>query len=122
MFEGFRRTDIKRWALYSEVFNGYKPRGANFQELVDYWSDEAKLIEAGLSPAEITAKKLVEGVNVARNGEYIRAFWRNADFTPAGRGYYVDPERDYLEPIPKGEILHYEQRAGVTLEQNPGWF
>ena len=83
---------------------------------------ESKLLAAGLSQAQINQKKLVEGVNVARSGEYIRPFWRNADFTDAGRGFYVDPGRDYLEAIPKGEVLHYEQRAGVTLEQNPGWF
>lgn len=122
MFEGFRKTDIMRWALLAEVFNGYKPQGANFLEIVDYWNDEDILLAAGMPQAMIDDRALVEGVNIGRVGDYVRPFWKNADFTDAGRGYYVDPERDYLQAIPKGEINFYSEKAGVTLTQNPGWF
>jgi starch-binding outer membrane protein, SusD/RagB family len=122
MFEGFRRTDIMRWALMAEVFNGHKPQGAYYQELFAYWNDTDTLAKAGMPPAMIEDRALVEGVNIGRLGDYINPFWRNADFTETGRGYYVDPERDYLQAIPKEEINLYEEKAGVTLTQNPGWF
>ncbi len=122
MFEGFRTMDIRRWALLAEVFNGQKPKGAYFQEIFDYWNDVDILLAAGMPQTMIDERALVEGVNVDRVGDYIRPFWRNADFTDAGRGYYIDPERDYLQAIPKGEINFYREKAGVTLTQNPGWF
>jgi hypothetical protein len=27
-----------------------------------------------------------------------------------------------LDPIPSQEIVLYQTKGGVTLEQNPGWF
>lgn len=122
MFEGFRQNDLKRWALYDKVFNGYKPQGAWFQEIFDYWNNQDALKQAGMPDNTIKAKKLVEGANCARSGDYIRCLWRNADFTEQGRGYFIDPQRDYLDAIPKGEIDFYQKKAGVTLTQNPGWF
>jgi hypothetical protein len=122
MFEGFRRSDIKRWALMAEVYNGYKPKGAYFQELFDYWNNEEILAEAGMSESFIEDRALEEGVNIGRTGEYINPFWRDADFSEAGRGFYIDPSRDYLQPVPKEEIDLYNEKAGVELTQNPGWF
>jgi hypothetical protein len=122
MGEGFRRDDIKRWALYDKVFNGYKPVGAYFQEIFDYWNNSDTLMKAGLSQGDINGKRLVEGVNCKRSGDYIRCFWRTSDFSDAGQGYYIDPLRDYLSAIPKGEIELYQQKAEITLVQNPGWF
>jgi hypothetical protein len=122
MFEGFRTDDIKRWALYEKVFNGYKPQGAYFQEIFDYWNNVEILTAAGMTADDIAGKILVKGENCNNSGDYIRCFWRNSDFTETGSGYYIDPERNYLEAIPKGEIQFYEEKAGVTLTQNPGWF
>jgi hypothetical protein len=122
MFEGFRGSDIKRWALMEEVYNGYKPKGAYYQELFDYWNNEEILAEAGMSESFIEDRALEEGVNIGRTGEYINPFWRDADFTESGRGFYVDPARDYLQAIPKEEIDLYQEKAGVELTQNPGWF
>lgn len=122
MVEGFRSDDIKRWALYDKVFNGYKPVGAYFQEIYDYWNNTDTLLQAGLLQGDINNKRLVEGKNVGRSGDYIRAFWRSSDFFDAGQGYYIDPQRDYLSAIPRGEIELYQQKGGVTLAQNPGWF
>lgn len=122
MFEGFRMHDLKRWALLENVINGYKPQGAYFSEIFDYWNNHDILAAAGMSESEINQKKLVEGVNCERVGDYVRPLWRNADFTVSGRGYYINPERDYLNAIPKGEIDLYDKKGGVVLEQNPGWF
>ena len=45
----------------------------------------------------------------------------NPDLSVNGRGYYIDPKRDYLQSVPQKEIDHYKDN-GVTLTQNPGWF
>ncbi len=44
MLEGFRLADIKRWAMFDDVFNGWKPVGAHAQEYLDYWNDAEKSI------------------------------------------------------------------------------
>ncbi|AWW32708.1 hypothetical protein DN752_22595 [Echinicola strongylocentroti] len=120
--EGFRNDDLKRWAIYEDVINGYKPRGAYFQELQEYWDDEATLLNSGFNEGELSEVKLVIGVNSDTLGEYINPLWRDADFaTETARGYYIDPNRDYLQSIPNNEIEFYMESAGVALEQNPGW-
>ena len=49
------------------------------------------------------------------------AFFRHADFEEGGRGYYIDPERDYLSAIPRGQIDLYRDKYDVELTQNPNW-
>lgn len=122
MLEGFRTMDIKRWALFEDVFNGYKPVGAYFQELADYWNNPDNLTAAGFPESKFDDLRLELGQNIDVLGEFVNPFWQNADFTPSGRGYYIDPARDYLQPVPRSEILFYQEKGGVTLEQNPGWF
>jgi starch-binding outer membrane protein, SusD/RagB family len=122
MLEGFRTTDIKRWALYEVVFNGYKPKGAFYQEYADYWNNHDNLREAGFPENSFNNFRLEIGQTIDTIGEYINPFWRHADFTPTGRGFYIDPDRDYLQAIPRKEIEFYRERGGVELEQNPGWF
>lgn len=120
--EGFRNSDLKRWALYEDVINGYKPRCAYFQELQDYWDDEATLLASGFAQGELQEVKLVIGVNAGVLGEYVNPLWRNSDFAEeTARGYYIDPNRDYLQAIPNDEIEFYMATEGVKLEQNPGW-
>lgn len=122
ILEGFRTTDIKRWALYDDTFNGYKPVGAYYQELADYWNNPDNIIEAGFPESKIEDLKLIKGQNIDALGEYVNPFWQNSDFSPTGRGYYIDPGRDYLQAIPKKEIDFYREKGGVNLQQNPGWF
>lgn len=123
MLEGLRFMDIKRWAMLDDVFNGWKPVGAYAQEYVDYWNNPERLAEDDFdwkTPEEV---KLVKGVNFDTIGDYINPFFKHADFQPnSGRGYYVDPDRDYLSSIPREEITLYKNKGNVTLEQNPGWF
>lgn len=118
--DGFRNSDLKRWAIYEDVINGYKPRGAYFQELQDWWDDEDAVTAAGWpDPAAV---KLIPGTNVNVLGEYINPLWRSPDFEDeSARGYFIDPNRDYLESIPTNEIEFYSNSEGVTLAQNPGW-
>lgn len=119
--EGFRRTDLKRWAIYEDVINGFKPVGAYYQELEDYWNDADTLRDAGLTDSQILAVYLTLGENVDVTGELVNPYWQNSYFYESGAGYYIDPDRDYLSSIPTQEIDFYEEN-GVTLEQNPGWF
>lgn len=113
MIEGLRVMDLKRWAVYDLVFNGWKPLGAYCQEFIDYWNAE------GMKPVY----KLTLGRNVDEIDGYINPFFKNVDFQKnAGRGYFVEKNRDYLDAIPAEEISLYEDEANVILEQNPGWF
>ncbi|WP_430937110.1 RagB/SusD family nutrient uptake outer membrane protein [Saccharicrinis sp. 156] len=122
ILENYRRTDLKRWAIYEDVVNGYKPVGAYYQEFEDFWNDDERVLAAGYAQSQLASLKLHLGQNVDVRGEYMNTLFKNADFTETGRGYYIDPNRDYLEAIPKKEIDFYEEKGGVTLEQNPGWF
>lgn len=122
ILENYRRTDLKRWAIYEDVVNGYKPVGAYYQEFEDFWNDDARVLAAGYNQDQLEGLRLVIGENVDVKGEDINPLWKNADFTATGRGYYIDPDRDYLQGIPRVEINYYEAEGGVVLEQNPGWF
>lgn len=122
MFEGTRKDDLKRWAVFEEVVNGWKPLGAYYQEHADYFNNTDNLAEAGIIEREWPDYAVEIGEDIGILGEYINPWWRFADFTPSGRGYYIDPDRDYLQSVPKEEIELYREKGGVTLEQNPGWF
>lgn len=113
MTEGLRVMDLKRWAVYDLVFNGLKPLGAYCEEFLEYWN----------APQMKPSYKLIRGINVDEIDGFINPFFKNVDFQKnAGRGYYVDVNRDYLDAIPAEEISLYMKKAGVVLEQNPGWF
>lgn len=122
MLDGFRTTDIKRWALYDDVFNGTILVGAYYQELADYWNNLQNVLAAGFSAGQLSQVSLTKGVTADVIGEYLNPLWKNADFKPGGRGYFIDPGRDYLQAIPKNEIQFYKEKANVDLTQNPGWF
>lgn len=124
LLEGFRKTDIKRWALLAEVFNGTKPLGAPAKELADYWNDSDGLVADGWPAQSIESVSMTLGLNygVDPTGNFINPYFQNSDFSETGRGYYVNPDRDYLNGIPKDEIELYQSKGGVTLLQNPGWF
>lgn len=122
MIEGFRNSDLKRWALYEEVINGYVPVSANYQELVDFYNIDQNLIDAEYATGLWTQVRYVEGNNSGQINGYLTPFWNNPDFSSdSSDGYYIEPGRDYLQSIPQVEIDFYEQEANVTLEQNPGW-
>jgi len=122
MMEGFRGDDLKRWALYEEVINGYVPVSAYYQELVDFYNIEQNLIESQWDQGLWENVKYKEGVNSGQVDGYLTPFWQNPDFNSAtSEGYYIEPGRDYLQSIPQVEIDHYLDKGNVELTQNPGW-
>lgn len=123
MVEGLRADDIKRWALYDDVFNGWKPVGAYAQEYLDYWNNPERVLADGFDWAPVAEVTLQKGKDFDTIGKYINPFFKNADFKESGgRGYYIAPDRDYLMAIPREEITLYKNKANIILEQNPGWF
>lgn len=124
-FEGFRLDDLKRWAVYDKVINGYKPKGAHITQYTNYYNNVDSLIKDGYTNADALKLKLTAGSTGGYDidaGGYINPFYLVPEFKTGGAGYYIDPKRNYLSPIPKGQIDLYKSKAGVILVQNPGWF
>jgi hypothetical protein len=131
--EGFRLDDLKRWAVYEKVINGYQPKGALLQESLDYFNRSANqiLLDKGSDPTlysqirkdgyVLNEFNLATGSNVDKfaNGR-INPMFKVADFKAGGRGLYINPARDYLSAIPLLQIKLY-QANNATLSQNPGW-
>lgn len=131
--EGFRLDDLKRWAVYEKVINGYQPKGALLQEFLDYYNRTPAQValDNGSDPTlysqirkdgyVLNQFSLAIGNNVDRfaNGR-INPWFKIADFKAGGRGLYINPARDYLSALPLQQIKLY-QANGATLSQNPGW-
>jgi hypothetical protein len=131
--EGFRLDDLKRWAVYDKVINGYQPKGAMLQEFVDYFkrTPAQVALDAGTNEALWSQIRkdgylknefsLVLGTNIQSyaNGR-MNPWFKNIDFQPGGRGLFIEPKRDYLSPIPLQEIKLYGAN-NAQLAQNPGW-
>ncbi len=121
--EGYRLNDLKRWAVYDDAINGQKPQGAHLQQFLDYFNDPVQLADDGFTPENIVSLSIIIGDNVDIDADgYINPFFRTPEFIEGGSGYYIDPGRDYLMPIPPSQIDLYLEKGGVTLSQNPGWF
>jgi len=122
-YEGHRVNDLKRWAVYDDVMNGFKPQGAHYKEFFDYFNNTTLLVADGFSASDAAKCKLTQGVNFNFDVDgYINPFFKNPEFNNAGAGYFVEPGRSYLSPVPRAEIDLYLQKAKITLTQNPGWF
>jgi len=117
--EGFRLTDLKRWAVFEKAINGYKPKGARLQEFLDYFNNPATLKADGWFGSNDLSLTVGKNVNMDADG-YINPYFRSTQFQNGGAGFYVDKDRDYLSPVPTSEIDLYNQ-SGITLTQNPGW-
>jgi hypothetical protein len=133
--EGFRLDDLKRWGVYEKVVNGYQPKGALLQEFLDYYNRTPQQVDLdkGTDPSKYSAIKtdgynlfetvinLTAGTNVNSFPDgRINPLFKIADFRPGGRGFFIEPTRDYLVAIPLQEIRLY-QTKGAKLDQNPGW-
>lgn len=122
-YEGHRVNDLKRWAVYEDVVNGWKPQGAHYQEFIDYFNNVSLLQADGFTAGDAAKCKLAQGANFDIDAQgYINPYFKTPEFKSGGEGYFVEPGRAYLSPVPKAEIDLYQQKAGVTLTQNPGWF
>jgi starch-binding outer membrane protein, SusD/RagB family len=116
--EGFRLNDLKRWAVFDDVINGYKPKGAPIQEFLDYFNDEEALAQDGWKGADLS---LIKGSNVDSHSDgFINPYFLSTQFQESGEGFWINKDRDYLLPVPTSEIMLYEER-GYNLTQNPGW-
>ncbi|MGM0376400.1 MAG: RagB/SusD family nutrient uptake outer membrane protein [Bacteroidota bacterium] len=121
--EGHRERDLKRWGVYHHVINGWRPKGAHSQEFVDYFNNPSRLMADGLSEENANNWNLTLGENYDVHSDgFINPFHKDPQFDSSGAGYYVEPDRVYLSPIPKNQIDLYLNDAGVELTQNPGWF
>ncbi len=122
-YEGHRVNDLRRWAVYEDVINGFKPQGAHYQEFFDYFNNVTLLVADGFSASNATKCKLTKGVNFDIDADgYINPFFRTPEFKSAGAGYFIEAGRSYLSPVPRAEIDLYMQKGNITLTQNPGWF
>lgn len=122
-YEGHRVNDLKRWAVYDDVINGFKPQGAHYQEFVDYFNNTTQLIADGFNSTDANRCRLTQGTNFDIDAQgYINPFFRLPEFRSSGAGYYIEPGRAYLSPVPRAEIDLYLEKANVILTQNPGWF
>jgi hypothetical protein len=124
--EGFRLDDIKRWAVYENVINGYLPKGAQLQEFLDYFNNPSALTADGFNTSGLVFPLLYTSgpkKNVAAFPESgrINPYFKSPQFQPGGQGFFINKDRDYLSYIPLSQIQLYKEEANVTLTQNPGW-
>ncbi|GAA3575748.1 RagB/SusD family nutrient uptake outer membrane protein [Snuella lapsa] len=112
VLEGFRYDDLMRWRngkLLEEHFNGMYFSGLGQFDLDGNGSFDIELFQG--SPAFNTPQTLeIGGVITLENGV-------DGNLVPfADRTKTFDESRDYLYPIPSGDIL-----LNPNLDQNPKW-
>jgi hypothetical protein len=122
-WEGRRLNDLKRWAVYEDAINGYRPKGAHIDQFLNYWNSADSLVNDGYNASDAAGLAITIGDRLEVDGEgYLNPFYTTPEFDEGGEGYYIDPDRDYLSPIPRAQIDLYQEKGGITLAQNPGWF
>lgn len=112
VLEGFRYDDLMRWRngkLLEQHFNGMYFSGLGQFDLDGNGSFDIELFQG--SPAFSTPQTLeIGGVITLSNGA-------DGNLVPfADRAKTFDESRDYLYPIPSGDIL-----LNPNLDQNPNW-
>ena len=123
--EGFRYDDIKRWRAH-HLLNSDKIQGAktaqftNLGWLVDYFNANGapESISGGWdtfinNTVPEWSTSVAEGVNFWTDDEGY--FFPYKEFIP-GQHFSFNPDKSYLWPIPKQELL-----LNKNLVQNPGW-
>ena len=123
--EGFRLDDLKRWAVYEKVINGYMPKGAQLQEFLNYFNDASKLTADGFDVSGLKFPLLITSGPTSNVGAFstgrINPYFKSPQFQTGGQGFFIDKGRDYLTFVPVSQIQLYKAQANVTLTQNPGW-
>jgi len=135
--EGFRTADLRRWRKLDYMMNSINPdiRTGVYIRFADYNPNAQGVPDIDLGIRIISADGIVYHVG----GERARytAWLANTDpdkgpFEPSpvtsgwilgnwGQARAVFPgPRDYIAPIPQGQINFYNDR-GYTLTQNPEW-
>jgi len=94
--EGYRQTDIFRWAAAPNVIVSQQPLGAMVKQFLT------------------VIPTIVVGTNVFVNAQgYIQPYAKTASMAA---GYSFNVNRDYLLPIPLQQIT-----VNPKIQQNPGW-
>ena len=95
--EGFRLNDLKRWAVYDDAINGYKPKGARIQEFLDYFNDPAALVADGYTGSP-SNQELIPGSNIGADVDgFLNPYYKSSQFQDGGVGFFIEPSRDYLK-------------------------
>ncbi|MBD8489503.1 RagB/SusD family nutrient uptake outer membrane protein [Echinicola sp. CAU 1574] len=109
--EGQRYDDLRRWGALEQLI-GWVPRGAKGQQFLDYAnSTEGQAVGYSLSAS---------GIYLDEEG-YLLPIGHRSDFQDGGTGFVFNANRDYLQAVPRGQIVLYQEKGGVTLTQNPNW-
>jgi len=93
--EGFRKTDIFRWAAADELIVGWKPKGAKKNQ----WTTLVPANVLNAYPADASG--------------YIELY---KNVPAMSTGYKFKLNRDYLAPIPTDQLT-----LNPEISQNPGW-
>lgn len=118
-FEGFRLDDLKRWAVFDKVINGYKPYGAAAEEFINYYNNKLYVADGYTAGTNFTLT-LNKNYGLDPTGVYLNPLFASGQFSASGEGFWINKNRDYLNPIPTNQINLYKKK-GITLTQNPGW-
>lgn len=113
--EGFRKDDLRRWAAYDELIQGWRPLGANAKQ----WAAGGVLIDGMTSPSDTTGTDMLKNF-VIRDGHIsvYQAVNEDGSVTnPLPQGYNVRLNRDYLSPYPSQE----QTLNPGKVYQNPNW-
>ncbi len=109
--EGLRYDDLRRWAVLDKLI-GWVPQGAKAQQFLDY---------ANSVDGKAAGYKLVAADIKVDSKGYLLPIGFRSDFLEGGTGFDFKANRDYLNAIPKAQIILYKEKGGVDLIQNPNW-
>lgn len=113
VYEGFRFHDLRRWSKLD-----YSDMTLNPKVNLGAWIDKPRFVtwyNSNVNPEEDITIESLSSISLDREGleGYILPIKSSSNM----RTY---SEKDYLYPIPTGQIKLYEDR-GKSLTQNPGW-
>jgi len=107
--EGFREADLKRWGIAHVNLRGQKLGRRVLGTAYETGLGNNSSINYGKKSYDPVARPLYRGIYLESGLDYGRSI-----ATLAGNLLYS--QRDYLAPIPLGQI-----RLNEALIQNPGW-
>lgn len=113
VYEGFRFHDLRRWSKLE-----YSDMTLNPKVNLGAWIDKPRFVtwyNNTLNPEKDLTIESLSTISLDREGleGYILPIKSSSNMR-------IYSEKDYLYPIPTGQIKLYEDR-GKSLSQNPGW-
>lgn len=113
VYEGLRFHDLRRWSKLE-----YADMTLNPKINMGAWLDKPRFVtwyNTTVNPETELKLEDLESINLDREGN--EGYILPIESSDKMRTY---SEKDYLYPVPTGQIKLYEDR-GKTLTQNPGW-